>query len=118
MTETATTPQQLRRTPLYPLQAELGAKFVDFHGWELPLQFSGILKEHEAVRTAAGLFDVSHMGQFVIEGSPAFAFLQKFIPSNLTKAKPGKAIYTNILNDKGGVVDDVIIYCLAPERYF
>ena len=115
MAETTTA---LKRTALYPLQAELGAKFVDFHGWELPLQFSGILKEHEAVRTAAGLFDVSHMGQFVIEGPPAFAFLQKFVPSNLMKAKPGKAIYTHILNDKGGVVDDVIIYCLAPERYF
>jgi len=121
MSESSTPAPQtrpLRRTALFQLHQDLGAKFIQFHGWELPLQFSGILKEHEAVRTAAGLFDVSHMGQYVIEGPPAFAFIQRSIVSDLYKAKPGKALYTHIVNDQGGVVDDVIVYCLGQQRYF
>lgn len=122
MTETTTpqtpAPSPLKQTTLYSLHKESGAKFVDFHGWELPIQFESIVKEHEAVRTAAGLFDVSHMGQLLIEGPPAFAFIQRWICSDLMKVKPGHAVYTHILNDKAGVVDDVIIYCLGSERFF
>ncbi len=108
---------ELRRTALQGVQRPLGAKWVDFHGWELPIQFSSILQEHKAVRAACGLFDVSHMGQIFVEGPKALDFLQKVNANDISKIAPGKAIYSHLLNPKGGVVDDVIISCLAPARY-
>ena len=107
----------LRRTALHQVQREEGARFVDFHGWELPVQFSSIIKEHQAVRTACGLFDVSHMGQVFVEGPQALDFLQKINANDVAKAVPGKAVYSHVLNEKGGLVDDVIVSCLARERY-
>lgn len=107
----------LQRTTLYPLQKGLGGKFVDFHGWELPVQFSSILQEHQAVRERAGIFDVSHMGQVFAEGPQALDFLQTMNSNDVARAAPGKAVYSHLLNEKGGVVDDVIISCLAPGRY-
>jgi aminomethyltransferase len=112
------TTEALKRTPLYTAQAETGAKFVDFHGWDLPVQFTSIMKEHAAVRSAAGLFDVSHMGQVFVEGPEALDFLQRVQCNDLSKLKPGRAMYTHILNERGGVVDDVIISRLAVERWF
>ncbi|MCX5788785.1 MAG: glycine cleavage system aminomethyltransferase GcvT [Elusimicrobia bacterium] len=107
----------LRRTCLYNAQQGCGGRFVDFHGWELPVQFSSILREHQAVRTACGLFDVSHMGQVFVEGRQALEFLQHVNANDIGKIKPGKAIYSHLPNERGGVVDDVIVSCLAPGRY-
>ncbi|MBI5597577.1 MAG: glycine cleavage system aminomethyltransferase GcvT [Elusimicrobia bacterium] len=107
-----------RRTPLYQIQKESGARFVDFHGWELPVQFSSILKEHQAVRTAAGLFDVSHMGQVWVTGKDALALVQKTNANDAARLKPGQAMYSHMLNEKGGIVDDVIVTCFGPERWF
>ena len=108
----------LRRTPLYQAQKQLGARFVDFHGWDLPIQFSGILKEHTAVRTLCGLFDVSHMGQVEVEGPKALDFLQWVNSNDIRRAVPGKGVYSHLLNERGGIVDDVIAFCLAPESYW
>ncbi|MBI4052309.1 MAG: glycine cleavage system aminomethyltransferase GcvT, partial [Elusimicrobia bacterium] len=102
--------ETLRRTALSQVQKQIGGRFVDFHGWELPIQFSSILKEHQAVRTACGMFDVSHMGQVTVEGPRALDFLQKITSNDLAKISKGKGIYTHILNQQGGVVDDVIVY--------
>jgi aminomethyltransferase len=107
----------LRRTPLYESHKRLGGRLVDFHGWELPVQYESILKEHEATRTRVGLFDVSHMGQVFVTGPDALAFLQKVNANDIAKIAPGKAIYSHLPNEKGGVVDDIIVSCLAPERY-
>ncbi len=109
---------ELRRTALYANHKALGARLVDFHGWELPIQYESILKEHQAVRTRAGLFDVSHMGQITVEGPQALAFLQKTNTNDVGRIGPGKAIYSHLPNESGGVVDDVIISCLGKDRYF
>jgi aminomethyltransferase len=108
----------LRRTALYDSHRELGARLVDFHGWELPIQYEGILKEHEATRTRCGVFDVSHMGQVWVRGPQALAFLQKVNTNDISRIGPGKAIYSHLPNERGGVVDDVIVSCLAKDRYF
>ncbi|MBI4386104.1 MAG: glycine cleavage system aminomethyltransferase GcvT [Elusimicrobia bacterium] len=107
----------LRRTALYYTHKDMGAKLVDFHGWELPIQFTSILKEHQAVRAHCGLFDVSHMGQIFAQGRGALEFLQRVASNDVRRAPPGKAVYSHILNESGGVVDDVIISCLSPNRY-
>ncbi|HVE13874.1 MAG TPA: glycine cleavage system aminomethyltransferase GcvT [Elusimicrobiota bacterium] len=107
-----------RRTPLHALHSKAGAKLVDFHGWELPLQFSGIIKEHQAVRAACGIFDVSHMGQAAIEGPQALELLGRIFSNDAARLAPGQAHYTHMLNEKGGVIDDVILSRLAPERFF
>lgn len=107
----------LQRTALNAAQKSMGARMVDFHGWELPVQFSSILKEHEAVRRAAGLFDVSHMGQFFLKGEGALDFLQRVNSNDVSRIGPGKAIYSHLLNERGTIVDDVIVSCLGPGRY-
>ncbi|MBI5883521.1 MAG: glycine cleavage system aminomethyltransferase GcvT [Elusimicrobia bacterium] len=107
----------LRRTPIYESHKRLGAKLVDFHGWELPVQYEGILKEHQAVRQRCGLFDVSHMGQVFVEGKDSLAFLQKVNTNDIGRLVPGKAVYSHLPNERGGVVDDVIVSCLGPGRY-
>ncbi|MDE2292084.1 MAG: hypothetical protein KGL53_08370 [Elusimicrobia bacterium] len=109
---------ETRRTALHQLQKEAGARFVDFHGWELPVQFSGILKEHLAVRKDCGLFDVSHMGQVWVTGKDSLALVQKVNSNDAARLKPGLAMYSHMLNEKGGIVDDVIVSCLGPERWF
>ncbi|MBI5630940.1 MAG: glycine cleavage system aminomethyltransferase GcvT [Elusimicrobia bacterium] len=108
---------QPRRTALYDAHKALGARLVDFHGWELPIQYQGILKEHQAVRSSCGIFDVSHMGQIWARGPQALAFLQKTNTNDVSRIGPGKAVYSHLPNERGGVVDDVIISCLAPDRY-
>ncbi len=107
----------LRRTALYESHKSLGGKIVDFHGWELPVQFESIIKEHEATRRRCGLFDVSHMGQVFVTGPGALAFLQKVNANDIARIGPGKAIYSHLPNERGGVVDDVIVSCLAQGRY-
>jgi aminomethyltransferase len=108
----------LRRTALNALQRAAGARMADFHGWELPIQFSGILKEHEAVRKSCGVFDVSHMGQITLEGPQAGEFLQKVNSNDALRLAPGEAMYSQLLNERGGVVDDVIVSRLAELRWF
>ncbi len=106
----------LRETPLVGRHRDLGAKMVDFHGWRLPIYYGGILAEHEAVRDACGLFDVSHMAQIEVSGPDAIEFWQRLIPTDAAKLRPGKALYTHLLNERGGIVDDLIISGLAPDR--
>lgn len=108
---------QIRRTPLYETSVKLGGKMVDFHGWELPIQFSGILNEHKAVRNSCGMFDVSHMGQVFITGPEAFALVQKTNTNDFRRATTGRGLYSHVPNERGGLVDDVIGFCLGVDRY-
>jgi len=107
---------KLQRTPFYDACVSAGGKMVDFHGWELPVQFEGILAEHKTVRENAGMFDVSHMGQLFVEGAKARAFLE-YTTSNEITGKKGRGTYSHILNENGGVVDDIIAFCLAKDKY-
>ena len=107
-----------RRTPLYELHRSLGARLIDFGGWDLPLAYGSQLDEHHAVRRAAGLFDVSHMGILDVRGREAQAFLERLIANDVAKLDvPGKALYGCMLNESGGVVDDLIVYFLGAERF-
>ncbi len=108
---------ELRRTPLYEEHLSLGAKMVPFAGWEMPVQFTGVIAEHQAVRTHCGIFDVSHMGEVFFEGAEAEAALQHLTCNDLSRLGDGQAQYSAILNPAGGVVDDVIIYRLNSEHF-
>ncbi len=112
----AATPR-LKRTPLYDEHRALGARLVEFSGWEMPVQYSGILEEHRAVRERAGLFDVCHMGEFGVEGPGALDFLQGLVPNNVARLADGQALYTQICNEQGGTLDDLLIYRLGDQRY-
>jgi aminomethyltransferase len=114
LSDTAT---ELKRTPLYYRQNESGARLVDFHGWKLPLYFESILKEHDAVRNACGIFDVSHMGRLIVEGPGALELLQKTNANDVSSLSPGHALYSHMLNERGGVIDDLIIARLGKDRY-
>jgi len=107
----------LKRTPLYPLYEKHGAKTIDFGGWELPVQFSNIQKEHEAVRTKAGLFDVSHMGEVEVKGEDALAFVQKITTNDASKLAVDQAQYSIMCYPDGGTVDDLLVYKLADNHY-
>lgn len=108
---------KLKRTPLFHLYKQYGGKTIDFGGWELPVQFSSIKEEHEAVRNKAGLFDVSHMGQFEVKGSHSLDFLQKLMTNDVSKLKNGGAQYTAMCYEDGGTVDDLIIYKKQEHHY-
>ena len=108
----------LKKTPLNSLEHELGGKMIDFGGWELPVQFSGILEEHEAVRTGAGLFDVSHMGEIVVKGPAALALLQRSTCNDVSKLADGRAQYNGLLYPTAGFVDDILIYRIGADDYF
>jgi aminomethyltransferase len=107
----------LKRTPLYEEHLALGARMVEFGGWDMPVQYSGILEEHRAVRTRAGLFDVSHMGEFRVEGKDALAFLQHLVPNDVSKLAINQALYTQLCQPDGGTIDDLIIYHLGENHY-
>ena len=108
----------LKRTPFYDLYSDFAeSRCIDFGGWELPVQFTGIVKEHEAVRQQAGLFDVSHMGEFMVIGSGAEAFLQKMTTNDVSRLADGAAQYTLLCYPNGGVVDDLLVYRLSEGRY-
>lgn len=102
--------ETLIRTPLFPLAQQLKARFTGFGGWEMPVQFNGITKEHEAVRTNAGMFDISHMGKFTLQGKDLIPQLQKLVPSDFSRLQPGQAQYSVLLNENGGIIDDIIFY--------
>jgi aminomethyltransferase len=106
------------RSPLHEQHDELGARFVDFGGWEMPVQYEGVLVEHEAVRTSAGVFDVSHLGRFQFSGPGATEVLQGQLCNDVTRIEPGRAQYTMALNDSGGVVDDIIVMRLDADDYW
>ncbi|MBH8560987.1 glycine cleavage system aminomethyltransferase GcvT [Nostoc sp. CENA67] len=110
MTNTEDIAQTLARTPLYQLGVELKARLTSFGGWEMPVQFSGITREHEAVRNTAGMFDISHMGKFTLQGKNLISQLQSLVPSDLNRLQPGQAQYTVLLNPQGGIIDDIIVY--------
>lgn len=107
----------LKRTPIHAIYLKFGAKTIDFGGWDLPVQFSGIGAEHEAVRTRAGLFDVSHMGEVLVCGAEAEAFLQQLTTNDVSTLVSGNAQYSLMCYPDGGVVDDLLVYKLAEERY-
>jgi aminomethyltransferase len=112
-----TTPT-LKRTPLYDAHVDAGAKLVPFTGWEMPVQYGdGIRREHDAVRTRVGVFDVSHMGEVETSGPDAEAFLQRVCSNDVARMAVGGAQYSLICNEDGGVLDDVFSYRLAPDRY-
>lgn len=108
---------QLKRTPLFEAYKNYGGKTIDFGGWELPVQFSSIKDEHEAVRTKAGLFDVSHMGEIEVKGPDSLTYLQKMMTNDVAKLKDGAAQYTAMCYENGGTVDDLLIYKIADNDY-
>jgi glycine hydroxymethyltransferase len=107
----------LKRTTLYELHRELGAKMVPFAGWEMPVWYTSVSEEHRAVRTAAGLFDVSHMGVLEVQGPGARAFLERVTTNDAMALRVGESQYTFLLDPDGRVLDDLIIYALEPDRY-
>ncbi|CAH0345713.1 glycine cleavage system aminomethyltransferase GcvT [Bacillus sp. CECT 9360] len=108
---------ELKRTSLHEVYKENGGKTIDFGGWELPVQFSGIKDEHEAVRTKVGLFDVSHMGEIEVKGPESIAFLQRMLTNDVLKLKAGGAQYTAMCYENGGTVDDLIVYKKSEGDY-
>jgi aminomethyltransferase len=110
-------PDTLRRTPLYDAHVEAGAKLVPFAGWEMPVQYDGIREEHLRVRSAAGVFDVSHMGEIETTGPAAGDLLQRLLSNDVSKLGVGGAQYSVLCREDGGVLDDLFTYRLGPERY-
>lgn len=117
MTAEDTAAAPLKRTPLYDEHRALDARLVEFSGWEMPVQYSGILEEHRAVRTRAGLFDVSHMGEFRVEGPDALAYLQYLVPNDVSKLAIHQALYTQLCLPDAGTIDDLLIYRLSENQY-
>lgn len=108
----------LKKTPLNATHRALGAKMVDFGGWDMPVQYSGIIDEHQAVRTAVGLFDVSHMGEIEIRGPQALDLVNYVSTNNAAKLKTGQAHYSGLLYEHGGFVDDILVHKVADDHYF
>src|ERR1700686_1003661 len=117
MTADNTTTAHLKRTSLYEQHRAMGARLVEFGGWEMPVQYSSILEEHRAVRTRAGLFDVSHMGEFRVEGPDALAYLQYLVPNDVSKLAVHQALYTQLCLPDAGTIDDLLIYRLGEDQY-
>src|SRR5919109_1479873 len=109
--------QTLLRTPLFDQHVALGARMVPFAGWEMPVQYEGVISEHRAVRADCGVFDVSHMGELEVEGPRAQELLQSLLSNDLDRIGPGRAQYTLLTNERGGIVDDLIVYELDPCRF-
>src|SRR5438309_4677026 len=110
-------PETLLYTPLHDRHVALGARMVPFAGWEMPVQYEGVIPEHRAVRAEAGVFDVSHMGELEVEGPRATDLLQATLSNDLDRIEPGQAQYTLLTNERGGIVDDLIAYKLDRFRY-
>lgn len=109
---------ELKRTPLRDFHAAHGARLVDFAGWEMPVQYRSILEEHKAVRRAAGLFDVSHMGEVDVRGPQALEFLEHLVTNEVARLHPGRVLYSPMCAEDGGTVDDLLVYMRAPGDYF
>lgn len=106
----------MARTPLFTVVQELKARFTSFGGWEMPVQFSGITAEHQAVRSTAGMFDISHMGKFTLQGKNLVSQLQRLVPSDLSRLVPHQAQYSVLLNPQGGIIDDIIFYYQGEDN--
>lgn len=106
----------LARTPLFDLEVEQKARLIAFSGWEMPVQFSGLKQEHEVVRTAVGMFDISHMGKFVLQGKELLKSLQGLVPSDLERLQPSQAQYSVLLNAQAGIIDDIIFYYQGEDE--
>ena len=107
----------MKHTPFTELHISQGAKMHDFAGYNMPIEYTGIIDEHQTVVNGVGVFDVSHMGEFWVKGPKALEFLQKITSNDVTKLELGKAQYTCFVNEKGGIVDDFILYYYEPEKY-
>src|SRR5437867_5775547 len=107
----------LKSTPLVRLFREMGARLVEFAGWEMPVQFSSVIEEHHAVRTAAGLFDVSHMGELAIRGRGALELVQRVTCNDAARLRPGQAQYSALTTEKGTFVDDILVYRLGQDDF-
>src|SRR5690606_16023297 len=108
----------MKTTPFTEQHLALGAKMAEFAGYNMPSSYSGINDEHATVRNNAGVFDVSHMGEFMLKGPKALPLIQKLCSNDAAKLTPGKAQYSCLVNDKGGIVDDLIIYCLEENNSY
>src|SRR6185312_10959893 len=107
----------LKRTPLFELHQKLGARLVEFGGWEMPVQYTSIVDEHLVVRKSAGIFDISHMGEVMVTGSGAEAFLNHVLTNDIRKLAVGQGQYTLMCNERGGVIDDLYAYRLLDNNY-
>lgn len=110
--------ETLRRSPLHDVHLEFGARMVPFAGWEMPVQYTSVVDEHKAVRSAVGVFDISHMGQFIVSGSGAEAFLNRSLTNDVSKLAIGQGQYTLLCNEAGGVIDDLIIYRTTDKEFY
>ena len=108
----------MKSTPFTPFHLALGAKMAEFAGYDMPISYSGINDEHQAVRNNAGIFDVSHMGEFIVKGEHALDLIQRVTTNDAAKLTAGKAQYSALTNEKGGIVDDLIVYCLEPNKVY
>ena len=106
-----------KRTPLYDEHVRLGAKIVPFAGWLMPVQYTSIVEEHQAVRNNVGIFDISHMGQLIVEGSGARDWLNTMLTNNIDKLDVGTGQYTFLLNERGGIIDDLIVYRIEEQKF-
>jgi aminomethyltransferase len=111
-------PATLKKTALFAAHQKLGARLVDFGGWHMPVQYTGIIEEHKVVREAAGVFDISHMGEFFVSGGGALDFLNGLLTNDVAKLADGQGQYTLMLNEQGGVIDDLILYRLDEKNFF
>ncbi len=106
-----------KRTPLYELHVRLGGRIIEFGGWDMPVQYSSIVEEHRAVRENAGLFDVSHLGRVELGGPGALETLQRLATNDASKLEVGRAQYSLLLNERGGIVDDIFVYRLPRHTW-
>lgn len=108
----------IQSSPLEKLHLQLGARMVPFAGWNMPIQYTSIMDEHAAVRSGAGIFDISHMGQFIVSGADAESWLNRVLAGNVARLAPGQGQYSFLLNEAGGVIDDLIVYRTGPDDFF
>lgn len=108
----------MNRSPLHELTADLGARFTDFGGWEMPVQYTSVLGEHRAIRTASGVFDVTHLGRFELSGARGRESLRALLCNDIDRIEPGRCQYTMMLNDAGGIVDDLIVWWLEEDLFW
>ena len=117
MTDQAVDTAELKKFPLHPEHKRLGARFGAFGEWYVPLYYSSVLEEHEAVRQRVGVFDISHMGEVYLEGPDALRVLNRLVTNDLSKLYPGRALYSPVCRENGGIVDDVIVYEISPSQF-
>src|SRR6266516_3562777 len=106
-----------KKTPLYDEHVRRGAKMVPFAGWLMPVQYVSIMEEHQAVRKNVGMFDISHMGQLIVDGNDASGWLNTMLTNNIDKLEVGQGQYTFLLNDRGGIIDDLIVYRIEEQKF-